>query len=1653
MYVTQQPLLEARGDEPDKEDEVASVTEDAQDWIVGTEDAEDEEEFLFGPMSDDEDHAMAAKQEPIMSDPIVTSPEGDQREPRDLHAPVRPSARAVELHNYTHLPYRSWCSVCRAAKCKEDAHPRRKPGTEEELIDGNALPIISLDYQELNEEAEHPQKVIVGKDEKTKSVFCHRIIAKGLTDEWAIKKIIQDIRDLGRNQIILKTDGEPAIMAVQARIVALRESQTVPRNPPAYNPQSNGPCEKAVQDVTTQLRTMKLALENRVKVKILDELPIMQWALEHASFLINRFSVGKDGMTPYERTTGRRWRRPLLEFGESVMAKLSLQRRNKGHVRKLKRKLAPRAIPAVWVGQVGRTGEHIVIKRNGDAVRCRTVKRSPAEERWDPEAIMLVKATPRYPAPSAKDPEKLKARLVDDEQAEKASEEASKDDQEARAAAEPLTSILKPPEVREETRRNFRITGQLMEKYGRTPGCAGCEHIATGPGDHRGHTDECRGRFREAMLADEDQRERVLRADERLGEATAPQIDAQDDDVVMRAVRFDEEDDEIPELSAESEEDDDTPKQDVDMIDGDSDAEEDAASAAKRQRISSFIRNLPDLHTCVAQTMALHALNTSSHGSGETWDSPLTRCQPKPAGNPNEMINKGEKVDNIDVVERQMLSMLNQLNQIKTNRDVKKIIERLGKTKKLKAPKMKPMQRPSMHHSGDADVAELYSLPRVTEMAGTMGMKPGFALDLMKDDEDDGEPWDFSRAEKRKKAAEKVDREKPFMLITSPMCAKFCQLQALFNYPRMDPKKVSEAIMEAMTHLKFCLELCLRQHRAGRLFIFEHPAFATSWSYEFIVEFAKLDGVHRVQFDFCRMGMATKDENGDMKLAKKPTAILTNSDAVATLLRHAQCLGDHDHVHLVNGRASPCQRYPDKFTKAICEGVRREMDTIRWRNELYEVLDVTTPFGKLMNLQEIVEKSAVAPEESPLDKLYDGQEFMDDIHGGVLDKKLATAARQLEIDFFRKMGVYTKVKREPWMKVISTKWIDTNKGDIDEPNYRARLVGREIATHKRDDLFAATPPLESLRYIVSRCASNQYHADATKKFSIMSNDIKRAYFYAPSTRPVYILIPDEDREAEDEGRVGQLNLSLYGTRDAAMNWTKTFTDHLTGIGFERGTACPCNFYHPSRDVSLTVHGDDYTSTGRIAELKWLDGQLKAKFDTKTLTMGPEDNQLKQLRVLNRIISWTPDGIEFEPDQRHAELIVAGMGVTAGVNTPGSREEATKASKPETDGDENGEGVDLTALNELAAKILPEEESETPMLEPSEATTFRGLAARANYLALDRPDIQFSVKEIARRMARPRQEDWQLLKRLARYLVNAPRAVAMFAWQHQPTAVDVFVDADWAGCKKTSRSTSGGAIMVGWHPIKTWSSTQATVALSSGESELYALTKGASQALGFMGLARDLGDVLDARVHTDASATLGMVNRQGLGKLRHVKVQYLWLQERVRRKDLSVDKVLGTENPADLMTKYLPASDMEKHLTYLSVERRTSRADAAPKLGISQLRLQDRWRKEAGPGDPSNLIREHVKPRSSLFTPMRLDGSPPAKSLTKTRRTVGNFLDNGEEFVIVDEWTGKLEPHRDLKRLWTGTTAFTFRVNDMGVGNKVMRDATGCEASRIPRISR
>ena len=69
-------------------------------------------------------------------------------------------------------------------------------------------------------------------------------------------------------------------------------------------------------------------------------------------------------------------------------------------------------------------------------------------------------------------------------------------------------------------------------------------------------------------------------------------------------------------------------------------------------------------------------------------------------------------------------------------------------------------------------------------------------------------------------------------------------------------------------------------------------------------------------------------------------------------------------------------------------------------------------------------------------------------------------------------------------------------------------------------------------------------------------DVSRAYFYAPTVRPVYVKLPAEDKEAGDEGMVGRLKMSMYGTRDAAANWSAEYGGTLVAAGYRQGKASP-----------------------------------------------------------------------------------------------------------------------------------------------------------------------------------------------------------------------------------------------------------------------------------------------------------------------------------------------------------------------------------------------------------------------------------------------------------------------------------------------------------------
>ena len=111
-------------------------------------------------------------------------------------------------------------------------------------------------------------------------------------------------------------------------------------------------------------------------------------------------------------------------------------------------------------------------------------------------------------------------------------------------------------------------------------------------------------------------------------------------------------------------------------------------------------------------------------------------------------------------------------------------------------------------------------------------------------------------------------------------------------------------------------------------------------------------------------------------------------------------------------------------------------------------------------------------------------------------------------------------------------------------------------------------------------------------------------------------------------------------------------------------------------------------------------------------------------------------------------------------------------------------------------------------------------------------------------------------------------------------------------------------MVGRHLIKSWSRQQRAIALSSAEAETYGMVACSAELLGIQSCEFDLGMKLSAAVYADASAALGIVQRRGIGKVRHIRAQCLWLQEARATKRLAFEKIDGGRNPSDLFTKHL-----------------------------------------------------------------------------------------------------------------------------------------------------
>ena len=924
-------------------------------------------------------------------------------------------------------------------------------------------------------------------------------------------------------------------------------------------------------------------------------------------------------------------------------------------------------------------------------IKGSSVKRMTQQERWDPSDMEKLRGTPWN----------LRPRMAGDVDSLPIPIELPK--------AEEGEKLLPEPAQRDSAPRSLYVKRKDVEGH-YTPGCPGCIALQVGA-PVRSHNSECRTSVEQRLRETEEGKLRVETARKRKAE-TGTEGKEQ---IALEDVPDAEEEMHAP----------------------------DAIGSPPRERVEPLVRPSPSMKRSSEEgspegSKKAKADETKGQGTKRALDPTQDERTFKQL---MDEIKQDQKRSKDASSSSASASTAGRPERAQATKDVASILQSRIMASAPEEEVLEIGQLLLSMSGSKVDVAEIYNPKRFTSQANRFGLRPGFAIDLTLCKNEQGEHWDLSKKEDQKMLRELQRKEKPALLIGSPPCGPFSPLQNLSKNKRT-PEQNAEILAEGKTHLKVATDAYLEQHRNDRFFLHEHPKPSSSWEEDEIKRLTELEGIYLVESPMCHWHMTSEDNEG-IGYVRKQTMWLTNSKELAKTLEK-KCSGMHRHVQLINGRAKHAQVYPPKLVSAILRGIRQEL-----RNA-----------GELSALSELV--AGPCPDDTgneQTEEFFDPDnvpegEYYDSVTGIVLDPEKVRAARNDEMKWVEKQQLWETVDEKIcWEETnrapITLKWVDRNKGDEAHPNYRSRLVVREVKKASKPlaefESFSAMPPLEALKVLCSLMTSKRTSTHG-KPYKMMLIDISRAHFYGLAKRRVFCRLPEGHEQA---GKCALLRKSMYGTLDAASIWQATYVELLKECGIEQRVGWPALFMHKERDLRFMVHGDDFVALGDEDGLKFLEEKLKQKFEYRVdgrLGPGPQDGT--SMCVLNRVLSFDKiSGIlSYEADARHAEYIIKALGLEEGksVATPAEKQKADEVSASEN----------------------------LPTLEKEEATLYRSLTMRAAYLSSDRADISEAVKSLARHMQAPTSYSWAKLKRLGRYLVGRPRVVYQYKPQRMYNAIRV-----------------------------------------------------------------------------------------------------------------------------------------------------------------------------------------------------------------------------------------------------------------------------------------
>ena len=440
---------------------------------------------------------------------------------RPLPSPKGMTAANRAVHDLTHLPYEPSCEICVSCR-RPNSHHRTVSKSE------RSVPLLVGDYAfPKHSDDVEPLTVLVVRVYPYKLFMTCVVPCKG-RDPLVVDRLVRFIKECGLTQFTFRSDREPAIMAMMdeacslsgrngKRDMAISESEAIAHTqlvegdkviddpdvadephvengpeissthtaaPELTHPgesQTNGLAERSVGIFEDHFRTIKAALEIKLKQRLPSAHPITAWIVEHTAWLLNKFHLGADARTAYGRLHGREGRERICEFGEVVMWFVP---------KKMRAKLDQRWRYGVFLGRALSSDQNFIGLKSGDVICARAMVRVVPNVRWSADRISMVKVLPLT----------FKSNALD--HIEESTEPHSHPEPNADAE-----------EVAHQSRR-VKVMDADIKRFGFTNSCQRCQYLRQGRlvlAKGVRHNEDCRERIYDALRQAGD--DKVKRAD------------------------------------------------------------------------------------------------------------------------------------------------------------------------------------------------------------------------------------------------------------------------------------------------------------------------------------------------------------------------------------------------------------------------------------------------------------------------------------------------------------------------------------------------------------------------------------------------------------------------------------------------------------------------------------------------------------------------------------------------------------------------------------------------------------------------------------------------------------------------------------------------------------------------------------------------------------------------------------------------------------------------------------------------------------------------------------------------------------------------------------------------------------------------------------